>query len=137
MDKKELKKKMTDGLKLTPQRRAVYKTLVSTEEHPSAEKVYEKVRRSYPHISLDTVNRTLLKLNEIGLAFVVEGTGEPKRFDADLNTHQHLRCVKCRKIIDIDCSAYKDLPLPDDMKGFRVLRKSIYIEGLCSDCRED
>ena len=58
-----------NGLKITPQRMAVYKTLLESKEHPSAEMVWGYVRRLFPGISLDTVNRTLLTLAEIGSAF--------------------------------------------------------------------
>ena len=48
------------GLKITPQRLAVYKALIQTDTHPTAEEVYQMVRQELPNISLDTVNRTLL-----------------------------------------------------------------------------
>jgi Fur family peroxide stress response transcriptional regulator len=89
------------GLRITPQRIAVFKALVESKEHPSAEMLHRKMRNIFPSISLDTVNRTLLTLVEIGAAFVVEGSGEPKRFDGGLKNHQHFKCVKCRRIIDL------------------------------------
>ena len=125
------------GLKVTPQRIAVYSELVTSDQHPSAETLYEKVRRRFPNISLDTVNRTLQTLKDIGFAFVVEGTGGPRRFDAGMDTHQHLRCLKCRRIIDINFEPYNQICLPDNLEGFKVLRKSIYIEGLCRECNND
>ena len=70
------------GLKVTPQRTAVYQELLRTQEHPSAELLHRKLRKKFPSISLDTVNRTLLTLNEIGVAHIVEGSGDVKRYDA-------------------------------------------------------
>ena len=67
------------GLKVTPQRIAVYRELLTTQEHPSAEILHRKLRKKFPSISLDTVNRTLLTLNEIGAAHVVEATVEPSQ----------------------------------------------------------
>jgi Fur family peroxide stress response transcriptional regulator len=84
------------GLKVTPQRMAVYKTLVESKEHPSADVVFRKVKKIFPNISLDTVNRTLLTLSDIGIAFAVEGSGDPKRFDGNLESHQHFKCIKTR-----------------------------------------
>ena len=78
-----------NGLKITPQRVAVFKALVSTDAHPTAEEVYTMVRQDIRNISLDTVNRTLLTLAQIGAAYQVEGTGQPRRFDGDLEDHQH------------------------------------------------
>jgi len=56
------------GLKVTPQRIAIYRELLQTDEHPSAEMLYEKVKKTFPSISLDTVNRTLLTLSLIHIS---------------------------------------------------------------------
>ena len=50
------------GLKITPQRVAVYRALIESDQHPTADVMYRKVKTTYPHISFDTVNRTLLTL---------------------------------------------------------------------------
>ena len=97
----EIREKLSaSGLKITPQRTAIYKELIKTDEHPSAKMLYTKIRKVFPSISLDTVNRTLLMFAEIGAAFVVECSGDAKRFDGSLENHQHFRCIKCRRIID-------------------------------------
>lgn len=125
------------GLKVTPQRMAVYKELLETKEHPSAEMVFRRVRSFFPSISLDTVNRTLLTLNEIGAAFVVEGSGDAKRFDGNLENHQHFKCIKCKRIVDFHHKPFNDIPVPRSIgRKFVILRKTVYFEGLCDLCRE-
>jgi Fur family peroxide stress response transcriptional regulator len=125
------------GLKVTPQRTAVYRALLETTEHPSAEAVFRQVREVFPSISLDTVNRTLLTLSDIGVAFVVEGSGDAKRFDANLKNHQHFKCLKCRQIIDFHHEPYDQIEVPENLAGrFTVLRKTVYLEGLCDVCRK-
>ncbi len=124
------------GLKVTPQRIAIYRELVKTDEHPSAEMLYEKVKQVFPSISLDTVNRTLLTLNEIGAAFIVEGSGDAKRFDGGLEEHQHFKCVKCKRVIDFFHEPFNSIEAPQEVEEmFLVLRKSVYIEGVCDLCR--
>ncbi len=124
------------GLKVTPQRIAVYKLLAESQEHPSAETVWRSLRRTYPHISLDTVNRNLLTFVEMGLASMVEGSGEVRRYDGDLDNHQHFRCVKCRKIFDFHHEPFDDIKLPASISSkFKVLRKTLYLEGICDACR--
>jgi len=109
--------------------------LLGTDEHPSAEMVFREVRKILPSISLDTVNRTLLTLSEMGAAFVVEGSGDAKRFDANLETHQHFKCVRCKKIIDFRDTRFDDIPLPRGIgKRITVLRKTVYFEGFCGKC---
>ena len=123
------------GLKVTPQRTAVYKALLKTNEHPSADNIFKSVRFRYPNISLDTVNRTLHTLSDIGLAFIVEGSGDAKRYDANLDDHQHFKCIKCKRIIDCD-DCMNDIKVPADIAGkFKVLRKTVYFEGLCDKCK--
>jgi len=124
------------GLKVTPQRIAVYRELIKTDEHPSAEMLYAKVKRFYPNISLDTVNRTLLTLNRIGAAFIVEGSGDAKRFDGDLEKHQHFKCVKCKRVVDFHHKPFDNVNVPAEIEGrFTVLRKSVYLEGICDMCK--
>ena len=124
------------GLKITPQRTAVYQALVGSVEHPSAEVVFRQVREIFPSISLDTVNRTLLTLSDIGAAFIVEGSGDAKRFDANLKNHQHFKCVKCNRIIDFHHKAFDAIDIPENLiPGSTVLRKTVYLEGYCDLCK--
>jgi len=140
----ELNKKMDSfqarcreaGLKVTPQRVAVYKVLLETKEHPSADTVFQKVRAVFPSISLDTVNRTLHTLSEIGVASVVEGSGDVKRVDGNLESHQHFKCVKCKRIVDFYHKPFNNISVPKSIsRKFTVLKKAIYFEGICDLCR--
>ena len=124
------------GLKVTPQRIAIYTVLIETEEHPSAEMVCRKVRRDFPNISLDTVNRTLLTLNEIGAAFIVEGSGDAKRFDGNLVQHQHFKCLACKRIIDLFADPLSKIKVPSSLNNCTVLKKTVYFEGICDSCQE-
>jgi len=124
------------GLKITPQRTALYKILQKDKKHPSAKEVYDEIIRTYPHISLDTVNRTLNTFAEYGFIDVVEGYGEPKRFDPDMEIHHHLHCIVCGKIIDIPHDQYIDIEISDTVtKDFITISKRVVINGICGDCK--
>ena len=124
------------SLKITPQRLAIYKALITTTEHPSTDMVYQRVSEMFPNISFDTVNRTLLIFNEIGAAFVVEGSGEVRRFDANFESHQHFKCIKCKRIIDVFHEPFNDVQVPAGLgEKFEVLRKTVYFEGYCDECK--
>lgn len=123
------------GLRVTPQRTAIYRELIKTDEHPSAEMLHARVRRIYPNISLDTVNRTLLTLSEIGAAIIVEGSGDARRFDGDVDMHQHFKCIKCKRVVDFCHEPFNNIAVPASIEGrFTVLRKSVYLEGICDLC---
>ncbi|MCX5637148.1 MAG: transcriptional repressor [Planctomycetota bacterium] len=82
------------------------------------------------------MNRTLNTLSEIGTAFVVEGSGQPKRFDGNLDDHQHFRCVKCRRILDFHYEPFDNIQVPAFLgEKFDVLKKTVYFEGVCNICK--
>ena len=125
------------GLRITPQRTEIYKQLINTDEHPSAEMLYEKVRKIFPSISFDTVNRTLLTLNDMGAAFIVEGSGDVRRFDGGMEIHQHFKCIKCKRIVDFQHKPFDNIKLPSSLAGkFIVFKKTVYLEGICDLCEE-
>jgi len=125
-----------NGLKVTPQRIEIYKELIKSDEHPSAETLFAKVRKTFPNVSFDTVNRTLLTLSEIGAAFIVEGSGDVRRFDGGSEKHQHFKCVKCKRIIDFNHEPFNNIKLPANLdKKFEILKKTVYLEGICDKCK--
>jgi Fur family peroxide stress response transcriptional regulator len=126
-----------NNLKLTPQRLMLYRELAGSHEHPSAEKLYRMAKRHFPSISFDTVNRTLLTFSRIGIVKIVEGKGDPRRFDPNLSEHHHFRCTRCDRIEDIFEPVFDRLEIPPDVgKRFRISGKKVILEGLCPACQE-
>jgi len=125
------------GLKITLQRTAIYQELLKAKDHPSADIIYRKIVKNIPNISFDTVNRTLLTFSKIGITNIVEGYGQPKRYDPDLDTHHHFRCTHCNKIIDFHNEDYDNLIVPQELqKQFAVFSKKVVLEGLCDRCKK-
>lgn len=125
------------NLKVTPQRIAIYKKLIELKNHPSADAMFQTVRRDFPNISFDTVNRTLLTFAEIGIVDVIEGHGRQRRFDPDMSCHHHFHCVKCKEIIDFNSDEYDNLEIPENIKRkFMVLSKRVVLNGICDKCTE-
>lgn len=125
------------GLKITPQRVLVFTILLGRPDHPTADGVYQAVRKKLPNISYDTVNRTLLSFSEHGIIKVVESRGSAKRFDPDVEQHHHFQCVKCNRIIDFQYAGYNQLDVPKHLpKGLKILEKKVVLEGICDQCQE-
>jgi Fur family peroxide stress response transcriptional regulator len=126
------------GLKITPQRTAIYQELLKAKDHPSADIIYKRLVKKIPNISFDTVNRTLLTFSQIGIANIVEGYGQPKRYDPDIDIHHHFRCTRCNKIIDFHNEDYDNLIVPREIqKQFTVFHKKVVLEGLCDQCKNN
>ena len=125
------------GLRITPQRIAIYARLTIARNHPSATELYEQVKAEFPEITLGTVNRTLLAFADIGLARAVVASGEPKRFDPDTAAHHHFHCVKCSRIVDFRDASYDALKVPSEIcEKYVVLGKTMTLEGICDDCQK-
>ncbi len=132
------KKSKENKLKMTPQRIVIYRELLKSKDHPNAESLYRRVKKIIPDISLDTVNRTLITFSKIGLVKNVEGYGEPRRYDPNIENHHHFRCVNCNSIIDFDYKPYDDIIIPAAIKKiFHVTHKKVLLEGYCNKCREN
>ena len=123
-----------EGLKITPQRVAVYEILLRSENHPTVEEIYEEVRKKYPFVSLATVYRTVETLEQMGLAKKVCYWGSSARYDANTDEHHHLICVKCGAIRDVYID--KSIAIPEELEGFKTEGYSVNIYGLCPDCRK-
>jgi Fur family peroxide stress response transcriptional regulator len=124
------------GLKITPQRTAIYEILIESDQHPSAELTYEKIHKKFPNISFDTVNRTLRTFAEIGLTSIVEGHGSPRRYDSNLDNHHHIHCIKCREIFDFHSEDLDSMEIPAEIKReYKVLNKRVVINAVCKRCR--
>jgi Fur family peroxide stress response transcriptional regulator len=142
LDKKEMvdifyRRSKEYGLKITPQRTAIYQELLKARDHPSADVIYRKLVKKIPNISFDTVNRTLLTFSQIGIANIVEGYGQPKRYDPDIQPHHHFRCIQCNNIIDFHNKAYDNITVPQEIQNqFTVLHKKVVLEGLCDQCNK-
>src|SRR5580692_9095679 len=123
------------GRKITAQRQCIFKALEGDVTHPSAERVYERVRHDMPNVSLKTVYQTLNDLADLGAIAVLDvGTGSA-RFDPNVETsHHHLVCRSCGKVRDLAV----DLPgleVPRRAaRGFAVDSAEVVFRGLCEDC---
>lgn len=114
------------------QREAVIEFLKSTTTHPTAYDVYEKIRESYPNISLGTVYRNLALLASEGDILELSGANGQAHFDGNVSPHSHFFCQKCGKIYDVFDDEY---PIPPSLGGKDVKTVSIAYYGVCEACK--
>lgn len=123
-------------LRLTPQRLEVFKTIVRTTEHPSAEDILKKVRKRIPNISHDTVYRTLSWLVENRLIFQVGVVNGMARYDGNLEMHAHYICETCGFIGDIFSDRLKNMSLNSLVPcDFSVRDVLLEFRGCCNSCK--
>jgi Fur family peroxide stress response transcriptional regulator len=124
------------GLAVTPQRLSIIEALLASTEHPRAEQIYAVVRERHPHISLATIHRTLETLCRIGEARKVTVLHDSARYDGNLTPHQHVICIECRRIRDIEIPQMAELVGANPaLEGFETLSWSLEIQARCDSCR--
>jgi Fe2+ or Zn2+ uptake regulation protein len=124
------------GLKVTPQREAVFRALVDNEAHPTAESVHATVTAELPNVSLRTVYQVLNDLAEMGEIQALDlGTGAV-RFDPNVDAHHHLVCTVCGKVRDL-YATFGQVRVPSGSEqGFTVDSAEVVFRGRCDDCRQ-
>ena len=124
------------GLKVTPQRRAIFCALHDSVDHPTAEAVYAEVRADMPTISLRTVYQTLNDLAAMGEITALDlGTGST-RFDPTPRGHHHLVCTGCGVVRDLFVEHHAVAVPTDQLQGFAVGAAEITWRGRCADCQQ-
>ena len=125
------------GLKVTPQRIAVYNMLRSTTEHPNAEMIYKTLEPTNPTMSLATVYKTLDFFKQLGLVQELNVGEGRSRYDAVVDWHSHTVCTCCGKVGDLHMEALKNVSqkLAPEL-DFEVEMEQLILYGKCSECRQ-
>ena len=123
------------GMRVTPQRIVIHRTLCSQPEHMTADQVLARVSEVLPGTSLPTVYSTLELLEVLGLVRRV-GTGNGAVvFDSRVEPHAHTVCRRCGAMADLDGAAAPDDALARaGATGFRPDHAQLVVWGLCRDC---
>ncbi|MDP8216238.1 MAG: Fur family transcriptional regulator [Candidatus Kaelpia imicola] len=121
------------GIRITPQRLAVYKVL-NEGSHSRADFIYKRVKKRSPSISFATVYTILQFFKSKGLISESRIDFERSTFEIRTDSHHHFMCKECRNIFDIDippCSALKKMKAA----GLYIESFQGYFYGLCKECR--
>jgi Fe2+ or Zn2+ uptake regulation protein len=123
------------GLRVTPQRQAIFGLLQGDASHPTVEALYERARAEMPTISLKTVYQTVHDLADLGELHVLDlGTGS-LRIDPNVeDTHHHLVCTACGRVRDLPVE-FDGLRVPARYRrDFTVDDIQVIFRGRCEHC---
>jgi Fur family peroxide stress response transcriptional regulator len=122
---------------MTPQRIAILKVVLSSDDHPTVEKIHETVQNDFPMTSLATVYNTLTLLRELGIVHEIPGHGGAgSRFDGfHEEAHPHLICEVCGSLSDMDAEMIKDLNITvEKQTGYSNVNHNLVFRGVCPSC---
>lgn len=125
------------GLRMTPQRVAILRTLVMHPGHPSVEDIHQALLPQFPSMSLATVYKTITRLKSIGEVLEIEFSSRDNRFDGhNPIPHPHLICTGCGKILDPKVPDLASLIAGlADRTGYSVTSHRLDFYGLCPECQ--
>ena len=118
----------------TRQLEVIWDAIKDDSSHPTADQIYERVRKKLPNISLGTVYRNLQKLiaDEKLQVLLLERL---QHFDPLVERHQHFICERCNRVYDVfveEPTEIKPAKLPHD--GFKVTSHQLAFYGACKHC---
>lgn len=123
--------------RITHQRLAVIRVLAASDDHPSAEQIFEKVRARFPTTSLATVYKTIALLKDVGEVLELGFPDGSNRYDGNKPyPHPHIVCSGCGKIVDPEVVGLDELENQIVRKtGFKILHHRLDFFGLCEECQ--
>ena len=126
---------LTPQMRLTTQRQIILEELGKVKTHPTANEVYDMVRKRLPRIGLGTVYRNLELMSETGIILKLEVGGTQKRFDATVDPHYHIRCLSCGRVNDIEIPVMEEInKTAAEISQYQVLGHHIEFSGICGEC---
>ena len=123
--------------RMTNQRQVIFEEIQKVNTHPTADEVYETVRRRLPRISLGTVYRNLEILSACGLIQKIGPLSSQMRFDGSTKKHYHLRCIYCGSVEDAPIDPMENLENAICEKSdYNIIGHKLEFIGICPKCGE-
>lgn len=126
------------NFRITPQRVAILRIFLNSQDHPSVEQVYAQVKADFPSTSLATVYKTVNLLKEIGEILEIGFACGGNRYDGNKPyPHPHLICTRCKKIMDSDIDLVDQIASElEQISGYRIVSHQIEFFGICPACQK-
>jgi Fur family peroxide stress response transcriptional regulator len=123
------------GLRVTPQRFAVYANLLERDDHPTVEHLLADLNQAGPVSSQATVYNSLQALREVGLVREVLLDEGVVRYDANVEPHHHFRCRHCGHIEDVPWATFANITQSTLRSGLHADSYEVTVMGVCDRCQ--
>ena len=123
------------NIKYSRQRESIKSFLLTCEGHPTADTIYENLRKNFPNISLGTVYRNLALLEKIGSVNKISSSNGADRYDGNVSLHNHFTCKKCQNLVNLkmeNIDHIKEVAAKNfdgEIEGYTA-----HFYGLCDQC---
>jgi Fur family peroxide stress response transcriptional regulator len=117
------------------QREKILELIKCDPNHPTAQRIYDTLKKEIPSLSLGNVYRNINILVEEGVIVSRDFGDGIEHFDAITGMHYHFICDKCKTITDFA------LPVEDliikkarEKSGHTITGHTIQFYGVCENC---
>jgi Fe2+ or Zn2+ uptake regulation protein len=122
----------------TEPRRVLLQEIKDLNSHPTADDIFDIVRKKVPRVSLGTIYRNLEVLCQQGFIQKIETGGSQRRFDGHTENHYHFRCVTCGQIIDLTQKPLEEIERAlTKISPYEILGHRLELIGRCHSCSSD
>lgn len=120
------------------QRERIYRAVIESDAHPTANMVYDLVKREMPRLSLGTVYRNLNQLADAGRLKKIPLADGSCRFDKTTGTHSHIICERCGCVNDVTLPPMQSFASAIAAEtAFTLHSCDVTLRGVCPACKRD
>lgn len=124
-------------LGLTKQREVVLQVIRDSDNHLTANEVFDEAKSLLPTISFATVYNSLRYLKDAGHITEIQFGNGASRFDKMTSRHDHAICVKCGKLVDMELELPAELvEFAEKFSQFKLESIELTLRGLCPNCNK-
>ena len=124
--------------RMTHQRKVILEEIRKMNTHPTADEVYEVVRRRLPRISMGTVYRNLEILSTHGLVQKIGPLSSQMRFDGNTGSHYHIRCIRCGRVEDAPVEPVDNIEgAIREVSDYNIIGHRVEFFGICPICSKE
>lgn len=124
-------------LGLTKQREVVLQVIRDSDNHLTANEVFDEAKSLLPTISFATVYNSLRYLKDAGHIAEIQFGNGASRFDKMTSRHDHALCTKCGKLVDMELELPAELvKFASEFSKFKLESIELTLRGLCPDCNQ-
>ena len=124
-------------MRYSHQRERIFRAVMESCEHPTANMVYEQLKTDMPRLSLGTVYRNLNQLADAGRLKKIPLADGSCRFDKTRESHSHIVCETCGAVADVHLPSLQALEEAIEAEtDFSLKSYDVVLRGVCQRCRQ-
>jgi len=125
--------------KYSRQRQEILDFLIESYSHPTAEEIYNEVKKRGSTASKGTVYRNLNFLVEKGIIEKISMHNGADRYDYKKTPHNHAICTKCNTVYDFEYNFNigKIRKAVAEQTDIEKISNYIIVHGICKKCKEN